>query len=76
MKMDEPLQYLPPRNEVVHAYADHSKVKRVFGTGDFTSLEEGLSDMADWAKGVGARESSVFDNIEILEKLPPVWLEK
>jgi hypothetical protein len=31
--------------------------------------------MADWAKAVGARKSSNFENIEILEKLPPFWLE-
>lgn len=76
MGMTEPLQHLPARNEVVHAYADHSKVKRVFGLGGFTSLEDGLRDMADWAKSVGARESSVFDNIEITEKLPSIWITK
>ncbi|MFT6501824.1 MAG: UDP-glucose 4-epimerase [Crocinitomicaceae bacterium] len=76
MGMDEPLKYLPARNEVVHAFADHSKVKRVFGVGNFTSLEDGLKDMSDWAKSVGARESSVFDNIEITEKLPSIWLTK
>ncbi|NRA13241.1 MAG: UDP-glucose 4-epimerase, partial [Crocinitomicaceae bacterium] len=76
MGMDEPLKYLPARNEVVHAFADHSKVKRVFGVGGFTSLEDGLKDMADWAKFVGARESSVFDNIEITEKLPSIWVTK
>ena len=76
MGMSEPLHYLPAREEVVHAYADHTKVKHVFGIGDFTTLEDGLKDMADWAHSVGARESSVFDNIEILEKLPPVWLQK
>ncbi|MFT6245081.1 MAG: UDP-glucose 4-epimerase [Salibacteraceae bacterium] len=76
MGMDEPLKYLPARNEVVHAFADHSKVKRVFGVGNFTSLVDGLKDMADWAKSVGARESSVFDNIEITEKLPSIWVTK
>ena len=36
-------------------------------------LENGLKDMADWAQSVGARESSVFSNIEIREKLPSIW---
>lgn len=73
MGMTEPLQHLPARNEVVHAFADHSKVKSVFGIGEFTTLENGLKDMADWAQSVGARESSVFSNIEIREKLPSIW---
>lgn len=75
MDMSEPLKHLPARNEVVHAYADHSKVKRIFGLGNFTSLEDGLLDMADWARSVGARKTPKFSNIEILENLPPVWLE-
>lgn len=74
MGMSEPLQHLPARNEVVHAYADHSKVKRVFGIGEFTTLENGLKDMAEWARSVGARESSVFSNIEITENLPSIWV--
>ncbi len=73
MGMDEPLNHLPPRNEVVHAHADHSKAKAVFGFGDSVSLEEGITQMANWAKDVGARESSKFDNIEIEENLPSFW---
>lgn len=67
--------YLEARNEVVHAHADHSKVKKIFGEVPLTSLEEGLSRMAQWAKGVGVRKSKRFGEIEILEKLPPIWLE-
>jgi UDP-glucose 4-epimerase len=72
------VRHLPARNEVVNAYSDHSKAKKVFGIrdDDFTSLEEGIHKMAEWAKTAGARESSRFSNIEILEKLPAVWLEK
>ncbi len=71
------LRYLPARNEVVNAYADHSKAKKIFNIaeGSFTSLGTGIHKMADWAKRVGARTSSKFSNIEITEKLPLVWLE-
>ena len=67
------LTHLPPRNEVVHAYADHSKVMSVFDVKDFTPLQEGINKMAAWAKNAGSRESTRFENIEILEKLPPSW---
>ena len=71
------LRHLPARNEVVNAYSDHSKAKKVFGIaeGTFTSLEDGVRKMAEWAKTAGARESSRFSNIEIHEKLPAVWQE-
>jgi UDP-glucose 4-epimerase len=38
-------------------------------------LFEGLKKMADWARKAGIRKSPKFENIEILEKLPAVWLE-
>ena len=28
-----------------------------------------------WAKKTGIKESKKFDNIEIMEKLPEIWLE-
>ena len=70
------LRYLPARNEVVHAHADHSKAKRVFRMGSSTPLAQGLERMAEWAKQAGTRKSTRFSSIEILEKLPPVWLEE
>lgn len=71
------LHFLPARNEVLHAYSDHTKAKNAFkiDENDFTSLENGIKKMASWAKEVGARQSTPFKNIEILEKLPRVWLE-
>jgi len=32
--------------------------------------------MASWAKKAGVRKSQRFSEIEIHEKLPPVWLEE
>ncbi len=75
IKMD--LRHLPPRNEVMHAYSDHERAKEVFKIKDedFCSLDEGLKQMADWAKKTGINKSQRFKNIEIFEKLPAVWLE-
>jgi UDP-glucose 4-epimerase len=75
MGLTEPIRYLEARNEVVHAHSDHTKAKKVFGDKGFTSLEDGLAVMAKWAKIAGVRKSKRFENIEITEKLPPVWAE-
>ncbi|MBX2979153.1 MAG: NAD-dependent epimerase/dehydratase family protein [Flavobacteriales bacterium] len=64
---------LEARNEVVFAFSDHSKVERVFGKQQETTLEEGLQRMAPWAKATGARKSGSFGNIEIERGLPPSW---
>lgn len=69
------VRHVESRNEVKHAYADHSKAKRIFGQGNITPLEEGIRRMATWAKQAGIKKSQRFKDIEILEKLPPVWLE-
>jgi UDP-glucose 4-epimerase len=76
MDMEGSVVHLPARNEVVHAYADHSKVHRIFGKQPQTSLSEGLQRMAAWAREVGARKSNTFSGIEITEKLPPSWLSE
>jgi UDP-glucose 4-epimerase len=67
------VKHLPPRNEVVLAFSDHSKAERVFGKRPKTSLEEGIARMAEWVKQHGTREPSIFENIEILKNLPPSW---
>ncbi len=75
MEIDGELRFTEARNEVLHAYSDHSKTIEYFGEYAKTSLAEGLKKMADWAKTVGINKSNRFENIEILEKLPPIWLE-
>src|SRR3954462_7250103 len=67
------VEHLPPRNEVKIAFSDHSKAERVFGRRTKVALGDGIQRMAEWVKAHGARESSVFENIEILENLPPSW---
>jgi UDP-glucose 4-epimerase len=66
-------RYLPARNEVVHAWADHEKVRRVFGAGAPVSLEEGIERMGAWVRRTGARQSKNFDGVEIEKNLPPSW---
>lgn len=67
------VRHLEPRNEVKHAFSDHTKVERVFGKRSKTSLEDGIRTMADWVGAHGARESSIFKGIEIMKNLPPSW---
>lgn len=69
------IRYLPARNEVLHAYSDHSKANKAFDIHQYTSLKDGVIKMAEWVKTSGVRKTQKFDNIEIFEKLPSVWLE-
>ena len=75
MEIKGELRYLPARNEVLHAYSDHSKAKSLFGDAASTTLLDGLKKMTGWAKNAGIRKSTKFENIEITEKLPTFWLE-
>jgi UDP-glucose 4-epimerase len=70
------ITYLSARNEVLHAYSDHTKAHHVFGDPTGISLKDGVSRMADWARRVGARQSQEFGEIEITEKLPDGWSVK
>ena len=72
---DHPIVHHSPRNEVMHAFSDHSKVRRVFGASAQTDLETGIGEMVAWAKLHGPRTTAKFSNIEILRNLPPSWLE-
>jgi UDP-glucose 4-epimerase len=67
------ITHLEARKEVMHAYSDHSKVQRVFGKVQPTSLQAGIHAMAVWAKNVGSRSSKKFEKIEIMKNLPPSW---
>jgi UDP-glucose 4-epimerase len=77
MGIEGELRHLEARNEVVHAYADHEKAKKLFkiNDSDLVTLEDGLQKMVDWVKTAGSRKTPKFENIEITEKLPPIWLE-
>lgn len=68
--------HLAPRHEVMHAYADHSKVDKLFPLKEPTSLEAGIQRMAEWARTVGSRKSKEFDHIEIRKNLPQSWADE
>jgi UDP-glucose 4-epimerase len=70
---DPEIEFLPAREEVVHAFSDHAKLHRVFGQEPAVSLEEGLNRMAEWARGIGVREPVRFESVEVLRNLPPSW---
>jgi UDP-glucose 4-epimerase len=65
--------HLDPRNEVKVAFSNHARAERVFGKQGSTSLRDGIRTMAKWVRVHGARESSVFGDIEIAKNLPASW---
>jgi UDP-glucose 4-epimerase len=72
---DHPIIHHPPRDEVKHAFSDHSKAQGVFGLRAQTDLEDGIEQMVRWAKTHGPRRTAKFANIEIERNLPPSWRE-
>ncbi len=72
---EHPVIHHPPRDEVKHAFSDHSKLQSVFGESRSLGLVDGVQRMVDWAREVGARKSTTFENIEIARNLPPSWRE-
>jgi UDP-glucose 4-epimerase len=68
------LEHLPARNEVVHAFSDHSKVRAAFDPPEPLELREGIERMAAWVREHGARAPVDFvGDIEIHRNLPPSW---
>jgi len=73
MKKETEIIHLKERNEVKHAFSDHSKAIAYFGKQKNTSLSDGLVRMAKWVETVGSKTSNEFENIEILKNLPESW---
>jgi len=73
LRVSPQVTHLEARKEVVHAYSDHSKAKRLFGTETLVDLNSGIEKMVVWAKKVGARKSKEFENIEVNKNLPQGW---
>ena len=69
------IQFLPARNEVKLAWADHSLCDHVFGPQRQTPLAEGLHRMAEWVRRAGPRASKSFDDIELTDGLPASWIQ-
>lgn len=72
---DHPVRHFSARNEVKHAFSDHSKLHDVFGPPESLPLEDGVTRMVEWAREKGAMEPSRFADIEIRKNLPSAWLE-
>ena len=69
------VKHLDPRNEVHIAFSDHSKAEQVFGKRSKTSLTQGVRTMAEWVRQHGARESSIFEAIEVAKNMPASWAQ-
>ena len=67
------VKHLDARNEVKIAFSDHSKAERVFGKRTKTTMSEGVRAMASWVREHGARESCIFEGIEVSRNMPPSW---
>jgi len=74
MNSSKNISYLEQRKEVVHAYSNHSKFKKVFNPETNISLEDGLLEMMEWVVINGAKKAVEFNNIEILKNMPKSWL--
>jgi len=76
MGVEPKVTYLPPRNEVLHAFSDHTKAEKLFSRRAQVPLQEGIEQMAKWAMRVGARKSKEFAHIEIEKNLPAIWKDQ
>jgi UDP-glucose 4-epimerase len=70
---DHPVVHLEARNEVLHAFSDHSRLTAVFGAQDPLPLPEGIRRMCVWARERGPRETAPFTAVEIEKNLPSSW---
>jgi UDP-glucose 4-epimerase len=71
------IEYLPARDEVVHAYASHAKLRAAFqDLPTPVKLRDGIRKMADWVTRVGPCCPIEFNNIEVSDHLPSSWQRK
>ncbi|HUW24345.1 MAG TPA: NAD-dependent epimerase/dehydratase family protein [Patescibacteria group bacterium] len=73
MKVAPSLEFLPARKEVVHAYPDHHKAKKIFNIKKTVNIKLGIRRMVNWALRNGPLQPKKFGNIEITKNLPPSW---
>jgi UDP-glucose 4-epimerase len=67
------VKYLDARNEVKHAFSNHRRLEEVFEYKSKFSLEAGVERMARWALTVGAKQSKLFENVEVIRNMPTSW---
>lgn len=67
------INHLAARNEVVHAFSDHSKVKKVFNPPAPVDLATGIRRMAAWVRAKGPASPVEFGAMEVEKNLPVSW---
>jgi UDP-glucose 4-epimerase len=73
-KVEPKIRFLDARNEVLHAYSNHDKVRKYFGdliTG--VELESGIEQMTLWARKTGPKSGKRFAGVEIEKNMPLSW---
>ncbi len=70
------VKHLPQRQEVLHAFADHSRIRNIFDLPEPITIENGIHRMVAWAKSVGSTTPVAFENIEVDKNIPPSWLNQ
>ncbi len=70
--------YMPGRpQEVKHANCSADKARRLLGYKTSTTLEEGLTELAEWIKTKGAKPFNYHLPIEfVTEKTPKTWTDR
>ena len=77
MGVEERVEWLQERSEVVHAVSDHARVRCVMGIGEPVGLEEGIQRVVEWVKEKGGKDGFVpveFDEVEVMQNMPPSWI--
>jgi UDP-glucose 4-epimerase len=70
---DSEIAYKEARHEVKHSIPTFQKSIDILGFEHKTSLEEGLTNMWDWAKQQSKKERFVWDNYEIEKGIYTFW---
>ena len=73
LKKKPEIKFLPPRNETVEAYSDHTKAKKIFNIKKTVDLEDGIKRMVNWAATLGPVNPKKFENIEVDKNIPLGW---
>jgi UDP-glucose 4-epimerase len=69
------VEHLPARNEVAHAFSDHSKIRAALALGEPIDLRTGIGRMAEWVRAHGPRDPVEFrGEIELPRNMPPSWI--
>ena len=75
MGVEERVEWLDERKEVVHAVADHRLVRCVMGLGEQVGLEEGVRRVVEWVRQKKDDFVPVeFDEVEVMKNMPPSWV--